>query len=843
MKNNFQRFTFALGILFLVIPETNVLGDDHNPQSTATILVGSEAKAISADLIGIFFEDINYAADGGLYAELVQNRSFEYSRGDNRAWDSLTAWSRVGPESTSTSVTVESREPLHENNPHYLVLRAEREGDQLSLRNEGFDGIPLVGGDTYNVSLFARAMSGTPGPITVRLERVTGEKLSEITFDKLSGSWTKYAGKLLPAIDDSNARLVVSTARPGVIAIDMVSLFPQNTFKSRPNGMRRDLAEVIADLKPRFVRFPGGCVAHGDGIENMYRWKDTIGPVEQRKAQRNIWRYHQTMGLGYFEYFQFCEDIGAKPLPVVPAGVCCQNAGNYLNLVPKGQRGIPMQLMPEYVQEVLDLIEYANGPVTSTWGAKRAEAGHPEPFHLEYLGVGNEDEITPAFKERFAMIHEAVKAKHPEVTVIGTTGPATDGRDYEEGWKFADAIKLEMVDEHGYKTPDWFWDNLQRFDGYSRDRSQVYLGEYAAHDRDRGNTLRSALSEAAYLTAIERNGDHVRLSSYAPLLSKQGRTQWRPDLIYFDNVAITPSINYYVQRLFSIHGGDQHLPTTVSVEQNSNEQGAHLDSIRLGTWNSQAKFDDVRITQGTDVTFNDSFDQLSSDWNLNSGQWKVADGALLQTSDEQPAVIQYGFPADRSGYTLRLRAMKSSGAEGFLVGFAATANNEYMWWNLGGWGNTMHAIERFREGGSSIVGSTAQGRIESNRWYDIMIKVAKDRIQCYLDSRLVHDVAYEYMGATLQLAASCVRESSSGDTILKIVSNASHPVNTTIDLSSLGSLGDLATKVVLSGYADAENRHGEPAQVVPVTSTISISPTQQVEIPANSFTVLRIHAP
>ena len=490
-----QRFMMALGLFCLLSPWGASVGSEHDKRSNITIRVSNEAKAISPDLIGIFFEDINYAADGGLYAELVQNRSFEYDRGDNRAWDSLTAWSLVGQGTPLTDMNVANHDPLNENNPHYAVLSAEREGDTVSLRNVGFDGIPLVGKDTYDVSLFARVVSGSPGPITVRLERVTGETLSQITLANLSGQWTKYTGQTVPASDDANARLVVSTTGPGAIAIDMVSLFPRKTFENRPNGLRRDLAQVIADLKPRFVRFPGGGVAHGDGLENMYRWKDTIGPIEQRKSQRNIWRYHQTMGLGYFEYFQFCEDIGAKPLPVVPAGVCCQNSGNYLNLVPKGQQGVPMSLMPDDVQEVLDLIEYANGPVTSTWGAKRAEAGHPEPFHLEYLGVGNEDQITPAFKQRFAMIHDAVKAYYPEIRVIGTTGPGTDGRDYEEGWKFADAIDLEMVDEHGYKSPEWFWENLQRFDHSSRDRShQVCVSrgslwvhaEFASDETGRG---------------------------------------------------------------------------------------------------------------------------------------------------------------------------------------------------------------------------------------------------------------------------------------------------------------------------------------------------------------------
>ena len=490
------------------------------------------------------------------------------------------------------------------------------------------------------------------------------------------------------------------------------------------------------------------------------------------------------------------------------------------------------------------MIEYANGPVTSKWGAERAKAGHPEPFNLEYLGVGNEDAITPVFKERFVMIRDAVKAHYPEMIVIGTSGPGTDGRDYEEGWKFADAVGLEIIDEHGYKSPDWFWQNLDRFDRNDRNRSQVYVGEYAAHEVNRANTLRSALSEAAYLTALERNGDLVRLSSYAPLLSKQGRTQWRPDLIYFDNFSVTPSINYHVQRLFSLHAGDQYLPTTVTVNRQSADEPVttHRDGIQLGTWNSQGHFDDVRILKGSELILDESFEQGASKWKQVSGKWEVIDGAWQQSSSQEPAISKFEFPADPSGYTLSLRTMKPSGTEGFLIGFGTTDDDEYLWWNLGGWRNTMHAIQRFRDGGSSIVGPTVTGSIEPNRWYDIKIELTEDRIRCYLDSVLVHDLKYDFMGTTPQLAASCVRESSSGDTIVKIVSNSDTPVSTTVDLSSLGSLTSRAQRTVLAGDPAAENRHGEPPQVLPETSIISVSPKLEIELPAHSLTILRFQA-
>ncbi len=533
--------------------------------TTLTVDLAQPGKAISPDLFGIFFEDLNYAADGGLYAELVQNRSFEYSSSDRAEWNSLTAWELVQRDGGQGVVMVDRAQPLHPNNPTYAVLGVKNGGGGVGLQNFGFDGIVIRAGERYDVSLFARQLSNPEGPLTVRLESKSGELLGETKLPVLTSAWKKYAATIEATNSATDARLVVLAFHPGRIGLDEISLFPQTTFKNRPNGLRADLAQAIADIHPKFMRFPGGCLAHGDGLDNFYLWKNTIGPVEQRKEQRNIWGYHQTVGLGYFEYFQFCEDIGATPLPVLPAGVNCQNSGGSVTKKGgQGQRGLPIEEMPAYIQDVLDLIEWANGPANSTWGAKRAAAGHPAPFNLKYLGVGNEDAQTETFRERFKMINDAVKAKHPEITVVGTVGPAPDGADFDAGWKFARAQRVDMVDEHYYKSPRWFWDNLTRYDSYDRTKSKVYAGEYAAHDKDRVNTLRSALAEAAHLTALERNGDVVRLSSYAPLLAKQGHTQWRPDMIYFDNTRVLRSANYFAQQMFAQNSGDVYLPVKTS---------------------------------------------------------------------------------------------------------------------------------------------------------------------------------------------------------------------------------------------------------------------------------------
>lgn len=524
------------------------------------------SKKISSDLFGIFFEDISYAADGGLYAELVQNRSFEYTPADRKGWHSLSYWEYLNDGYGYGNISVESSSPLNANNPHYLLLNIEEEGQKgVGIANLGYDGIVIRAEELYDFSIFIRQLSDKPVPISISLQNKKGDVYGETSFSTDAKEWKKYTATIKAKMNEDSARLVVRAMGKGKVCLDMISLFPQKTFKNRKNGLRADIAQAVADIKPRFMRFPGGCLVHGDGVTNIYRWKNTIGPVEQRVEQRNIWNYHQTFGLGYFEYFQFCEDIGATPLPVVAAGVSCQNSGGTWRIGGTGQRGIPDEEMQEYIQEINDLIEYANGPVTSTWGAKRSEAGHPQPFNLQYIGIGNEDKQTDLFRNRFEMIYRAVKAKHPEIIIIGTVGPFYKGEDFDLGWQFANQLTVPMVDEHYYENPGWFLGNNHRYDTYDRDKSKVYLGEYAS----RGNTLYNALAEAAYMTSLERNGDVVTMASYAPLLANQYHTSWNPNLVYFSNTKILLTANYYVQQLFSENSGDTYCTGVVSFNDSN----------------------------------------------------------------------------------------------------------------------------------------------------------------------------------------------------------------------------------------------------------------------------------
>ena len=557
-----------------------------------TLKVSSQSKEISPLLLGIFFEDINYAADGGLYGELIQNRDFEYKYGENKKqdWESNYGWQICGED---IRFQICNENPISLNNPNYarLTVTSKDFNDKNGLINEGYDGITLRKGESYKFSLIGR--SSVRMPLGIELLTKNNELIesSEITV-KADNEWNDYSAIFKVNSDYSGAKIKISPKAEGIVDLDMISLFPENTFKGRENGLRPDLAETLAALKPRFVRFPGGCVAHGNGLDNSYDWKGSIGPLKDRKPLSNLWGYHQTRGLGYHEYFLFCEDVGAEPVPVLAAGVPCQNSSRPSKYTVDDitlygqQQGVPLDSMDSYIQDFLDLIEYANGPVSSVWGAKRAEAGHPEPFNLKYIGIGNEDMITEVFKPRFAMIQDAVKNAYPEITVIGTTGPFYEGADYVEGWNFAREKNVDMVDEHYYVNPAWLIYNQDFYDSYDRKGPKVYLGEWAAHLPDRSSNIETALAEALYITSLEKNADIVRMSSYAPLLAKKNHTQWRPDLIYFDNDSVYPTTDYHVMRLAGENSGDRYIDNDLKIDSNNEKVKTRIASSVVTDSNS-----------------------------------------------------------------------------------------------------------------------------------------------------------------------------------------------------------------------------------------------------------------
>ncbi len=553
------------------------LGDSLRFKSLTPVNVTLDINAkdtvsISDMLIGIFFEDINYAADGGLYAEMVQNRDFEYVKGEghNNDWGPAFAWRTLSGDRP----VISNDNPLHEYNLNHVIL-GKGSVNGTVLLNGGYDGYSFEPETQYRISLMCRNDDNMSRNITVTLLNEQGQEIGrrELSVNEDNG-WHKYEGIITAADCTKRGKLKIEVEPEATLALDMISLFPVNTYKGRINGLRRDLAEALANLKPRFVRFPGGCVAHGNGVDNIYDWKGSIGPLESRKPLSNLWGYHQTRGLGYFEYFQMCEDFGAEPLPVLAAGVPCQNSSwpahhSHNTVTHYGQQGgIPIEEMEAYIQDVLDLIEYANGDESSYWGALRVASGHAAPFNLKYIGIGNEDMITEVFEQRFNMITEAVRKQYPEIKIVGTAGPFYEGTDYNEGWRLARQENIPLVDEHYYVSPGWMIYNQDYYDNYPREGSKVYLGEYAAHLPDRASTLEAALAEALYLTGVERNGDVVSMTSYAPLLAKEGHTQWRPDMIYFTNDSIHLTPTYYVQQMYGQNPGNIRIGHTLYDDSN-----------------------------------------------------------------------------------------------------------------------------------------------------------------------------------------------------------------------------------------------------------------------------------
>lgn len=567
-KKTFAEKEYALETENYIATAAPIAKEAENITAQLTINA-NDRKSVSPDLMGIFFEDISYAADGGLYGELIQNRDFEYSAADNRSWDAQTAW-RIKGDGTTWSI--ETTDPLHKNNAHYALLKTTKTG--AALVNDGWDGIAVKAKAKYNLSIFVK------GTGAVKVSLVDDKGVLASCNIKASSTWKQQKAVLTAVRKATKAWLEIEPLQQGNLAIDFVSLFPKDTFKGRANGLRKDLAETIADLKPRFVRFPGGCASHGQGIDNIYHWQSTVGELWERQPDMNIWSYHQTRGLGFYEYFIFCEDIGAEPLPVLAAGVPCQNSWKGGN----GQQGgIPFEkdlagkpspysyngkplTMESYLQELLDLIEWANGDAKkSPLAAMRAKAGHPAPFNMKYLGIGNEDLISDVFLERYTYLVNGIRKAHPEITIVGTVGPFWQGSDYEYGWRTAKEENIPIVDEHYYNSPGWYFNHRDFYDNYDRTGTKVYLGEWAS----KGNRVSNALVEAAYLTNVERNADVVTMTSYAPLLAKEGHTKWNPDMIYFNNTEIKPTANYYVQRAFGHNSGDTYVASDIMVDYTS----------------------------------------------------------------------------------------------------------------------------------------------------------------------------------------------------------------------------------------------------------------------------------
>lgn len=545
MKNAISLFLFSMGVGSLMA-QTNEFKID----------VQQTGAPIQSTMYGIFFEDINFGADGGLYAELIKNRSFEFE-------NPFGGWVPFG------NVTVQTKSPCFDKNPHYVRLSYNKELTGTGLDNEGFKGIGIKAGEKYDFSFYARTV--TNGPIKFRINLVnSGHDIYETKEVEINGKdWKKYSVVLTPAATEAHSRLRITMLTQGTADLEHISLFPQKTFNNRPNGMRADLAQALKDLKPGVFRFPGGCIVEGTNLATRYQWKNTVGPVENRPININRWNYtfphkkfsdyYQSYGLGFFEYFQLSEDIGAEPLPVLNCGLSCQ----YENDDPK--ENCPVDKLQPYIDDALDLIEFANGPVTSKWGKLRADMGHLAPFNLKFIAIGNEQWGT-LFTERLEPFVKAIRAKYPDINVIGSSGPQAEGEDFDFLWPEMKRMKVDLVDEHFYRSPEWFLNGAKRYDSYDRNGPKVFAGEYACHPNNRENSFLTALAEAAFMTGFERNADVVHICTYAPLFAHVDAWQWRPDLIWFDNLSLVKTPNYYVQQLYGHNVGTNVVPLTMQNE-------------------------------------------------------------------------------------------------------------------------------------------------------------------------------------------------------------------------------------------------------------------------------------
>ena len=535
-----KRFLFFL----MIVGALSVQAQQH----VMTVDVSKPTAKIQPEMYGIFFEDINFGADGGLYAELVKNRSFEFPQ-------PFVGWVPFG------NVTVQDANPCFDRNPHYVRVVNDGRLLRAGLDNEGYRGIGVKQGEEYRFSVYARTPDAKPMKLSIELVNSNAQNLLKKEIEVSGNNWQKLTAVLKSPFTDAHARLRIVLETQGTVDMDHISLFPVNTWKGRENGLRADLAQALYDLNPGIFRFPGGCIIEGNSLETRYQWKNSVGPVENRPLNENRWNYtfkhkafpdyFQTLGLGYFEYFLLSEDLGAEPLPVISCGLSCQYESNEV---------VPMDELDPYIQDALDLIEFANGPVASKWGKVRADMGHPEPFNLKMIGIGNE-QWDKVYVERLEAFTKAIRAKYPNVKVVGSSGPSANGDKFDYLWPEMKRIGVDLVDEHYYMNPDWFFGNASRYDNYDRKGPKVFAGEYASHDHStkKDNNFLAALSEAAFMTGLERNADVVHLATYAPLFAHVDAWQWNPDLIWFDNLRMMRTLNYYVQQMYGMNAGTDVL--------------------------------------------------------------------------------------------------------------------------------------------------------------------------------------------------------------------------------------------------------------------------------------------
>ena len=793
-----------------------------NAQVKINVDAANPGIKVSPNLYGIFFEDINHAADGGLYAELISNRSFEDS--DN----AIPTWRTSASNGASITSQLVSKALL--NNAQGKALQITVKADKAataSLINEGFWGINAVQGRTYKLSLFAKG--NYKGGLKARLISADGRTVyAETTVDAAIGKkWNKYTAEFTANANDPKALFELVFDGKGSVTLDVVSLFPP-TFMNRPNGLRPDLAQLLYNIRPKFVRFPGGCYVEGqESPENAFHWEKTIGPIEQRPGHKNVnWRYRTSDGMGFDEYLQLAEDLNAKPLYVVNVGLW--HGGM-----------TPVDSIQPWIDECMNALEYANGPVTSKYGALRAKNGHPEPYNIEYLEIGNENnQPDPALQsdhyyERFKKFKDAVLAKYPNMHLIGNVVAWGDDN---PTWDSKESV--ELLDEHYYRNPAWFAENFNKYDTYNRKGSEIYVGEYAV-TQGFGNmgSLDAALGEAVYMMGIENNSDIVTMASYAPIFANLNDRMWAPDMIQFtsDKVFGTPS--YYVQNLMANNVGTRVLKVnqTNPYKYGDVQVKPAVCRVGMGTWGTQVSFEDKGYTDANGNALPMTLQELPTDVR---GTWKVDGNIIKQTSNGESCIRLNPGEITSEGYIYKVRARKDAGNEGFLLIFNYVDDKNYCWLNLGGWNNTQHGIEQIVDGAKGQV-ATVSGNIETGRWYDIELKVKGDSIFASLDGKEIF--ASKLRANTLPgVFSTATLDENTGEVILKVANTSSE--NTTAEICLQGKTISNAKLIRLSAKnGKEENTIDNPTNVYPTETFVTTSTDGAVvEIPANSLNIFRL---
>lgn len=794
--------------IFTIIALTSFLQAQTREEADAKIIVqvNQPGHTISPTLFGIFFEDINLSADGGMYPELVRNRSFEDA-------DTLQNWKFISTDSKSTaSITtadVQARPPVPPLKPFNRKSLCIMANGSFKLENVGYWGMNIVQGNRYSFKAAARSTDGYTATLNIKIVGADGQELASGQIQEFGGLWKYYSLNLIASGSDPKAHLEISGEGSGKLYIDMVSLLPVQTWKN--HGLRTDLSEALDALHPKFLRFPGGCWVEGDDFAHMNHWKNTIGNIDDRTPLWNIWGYNATQGLGYHEYLQLAEDLGAAPLFCINVGM------SHKEIIPLDQIG-------QWVQDALDAIEYANGPVTSVWGSLRAKNGHPKPFNLKYMEIGNENGQTP-YAERWALIAKAIQEKYPEVKLVANEWAGSHPHDPNP----------EIIDEHYYDNPDWFIWNSNKYDSYDRKGPKIFIGEYAVTSGTGKGNLRGAVGEAAWMTGMERNSDIVVMGSYAPLLCNFNHKAWPVNLINFDSYHWYGLPSYYVQEMFANNQGTITLP--VKVENAPNIKPPYSSGrIGLGTWLNAAEFKDLKVTTPDGrILYKNEFSTNIDDWKkIGQGQWSVQDGVLSQSAIAQNVTA---FVGDTSwtDYTIALKARKLSGENGFQIYFHCKNVYQRIRWDIGGYGNSTNLMDM------GLTSVSMPSNIEIGRWYDIKIVIRGTNVKGYLDGKLFQEVGDVRM-AVKSLCASAARDEKSGDIIVKVVNASSESLQTKLDLRGAGKLLGSGKAIVLSSESpEDENTLEEPTKVSPKTEPLIISGnTITRSFPGNSLTIIRI---